>query len=47
MRRWDLTLVVALVLVTIGAAGLDWRLGAVVAGVSLGGVWFWLGEEGE
>lgn len=41
-RRWDLILVVAIVLAVAAAAGVDWRLGAAVAALALGGVWYWL-----
>lgn len=42
MRRWDLLLVVAAACVVVAAFGVDWRLGAFVAGLALGGAWYWL-----
>lgn len=47
MRRWDLLLLVAIVLAVVAAAGLDWRLGCAVAAVCVGGVWYWLGDPEE
>lgn len=41
MRRWDLLLVVALVLVVVAAAAVDWRLGCTVAAAAIFGVWYW------
>lgn len=47
MRRWDLLLVAAVVLVTVAAGAVDWRLGAVVLASALAAVWYWLGEAEE
>lgn len=44
MRRWDLLLAVAVLLVVVAAVGVDWRLGVLVAGLALGGAWYWLGD---
>lgn len=42
MRRWDLLLGLAVLLLVVAAAGVDWRLGLLVAGLALGGAWYWL-----
>lgn len=47
MKRWDLLLAAGLVLLAVAAAAWDWRLGAGAAGVSLIGVWYWLGDAAE
>lgn len=44
MKRWDVLVLVAGVLVTVAAAGVDWRLGCAVASGVLVAVWYWLGE---
>ena len=47
MRRWDLLLATAIVLGTVAAGGVDWRLGAAVLALALAAVWYWLGEAEE
>lgn len=47
MRRWDLLLVAAVVLATVAAGGVDWRLGAAVLASALAAAWYWLGEAEE
>ena len=47
MKPWDLLLATAVVLVVIAAGAVDWRLGAAVAGVALGNVWFWFEEDAD
>lgn len=46
MKRWDLLLLVAGVLVTVAATGVDWRVGCTAAAGVLVAVWYWLGETG-
>jgi hypothetical protein len=47
VKRWDLLLLLAGLLVVVGCAGFDWRVGLIVAGVALGGAWYWLAETDE
>lgn len=47
MRRWDLFLLVGVVLLVVAAGALDWRLGCAVAGSALVAVWYWLGNPEE
>ena len=47
MRRWDLVLVAAFVLLAVAAFGVDWRLGLAVAALALGCVWYWLEDVPE
>ena len=44
MRRWDLFLVVAILLGTLAAGAVDWRAGAAVLGICLASVWYWLDD---
>ena len=44
MKSWDLLLVAAIILASIAAGAVDWRLGAAVLSVALAAVWYWLGE---
>ena len=47
MKPWDLLLILAIALLVTAAGAVDWRLGAAVAGVLIGNVWYWLEEDAD
>lgn len=47
MKRWDLLLVVGVVLLVVGVGAFDWRFGSITAGLALAAAWYWLAETEE
>ena len=47
MKRWDLILLLGVLLGVVAAGAVDWRLGCAVAGAALASIWYWLEEDAD